>query len=104
MFYRYLLDNEDFAVVLGPLGGLKITLKSRQMTRKCSLEERRYFFSLIEALKKNGMPIEPSNRDFENVVEEFASAAILPGTATWRAFFTVVPPEVMADSYPGDST
>lgn len=98
MFGRILLDNADWLITAGLLGGIKITLKNRGLTRRANRGERRYLMEVLESLRAVGVPIERGSEPIEVVLDDFASA-VFGGDARWSAFFTIVPPEEKARNY-----
>lgn len=99
MFGRVLLDDADYLVVMGLLGGLKITLKHRGLTRRCNPAEKAYFTQLVEALQRQGVPIEPGSEALQDAIHDFAGA-VMGGDARWRAYFQTDPPDIRAKDYP----
>ena len=74
LFGRILLDNADWLITAGLLGGIKITLKNRGLTRRANRGERRYLMEILESLRAVGVPIERGSEPIEVVLDDFASA------------------------------
>lgn len=98
IFGRVILDNNDWLVAAGLLGGMEITLKSRGLTRRVPNPQRRYFFRLIEALKNTGVPIVVGSQPVEQAAEDFAEA-MFGGELTQTAYFLALTPEQHAEHY-----
>lgn len=87
MVGRILLDNDYFYVTSGLLGGIKITLKSRNLTLKVNRDERAKLLDVLDELKRRGHSIEPHSKEFENVLNTFSEAVWGKGDARWQAYF-----------------
>ena len=99
MFDRILLNNERFLITSGLLGGKKVTLKERNITRRALRIERLYLLEFLEEIKKNGVPIEPGNKLVEEIFEGFGDAIFSRYNARWQAYFTVSSPSETAKLY-----
>ena len=65
---RVLLDNEDFYVTSTFTGKFKVTAKSKAYTRKTNKAESLHLHSIIGCLTLLGVPIEPRNEIFKEIV------------------------------------
>ncbi len=87
LFGRVLLDNDDWSIDVGLLGGMKVTKKSRL-----------YFLRMIETLGKHGVFIDPEDETFEELAEDFAAAVFDSGDRQ-QDFFDAYPAEEKAKQY-----
>ena len=97
MFQRMLLDEDSLRVTIGPLAIVRVHLKERGITRKCSRAESRWFLQMTEALQARGVEISPKSDQFLGAVEEFAEAMSVPGSVRWRVFFSQSPDDFAAN-------
>ena len=90
MIGRILLDNDYFCVTSGLLGGIKVALKSRNLTLEANKAERTKLLDVLDELKRRGYPVEPHSKEFENVLNTFSEAVWGKGDARWQAYFLVM--------------
>jgi len=98
LFGRVLLDNDDWSIDVGLLGGMKVTKKSLGSTRRVPAEFRLYFQRMIETLGKQGVFIDPEDETFEELAEDFAAAVFDSGDRQ-QDFFDAYPAEEKAKQY-----
>ena len=90
---RILLDNEEFCVTFTITGKFKVTMRSRAYTRKTNEAESLHLHSIIDCLTLLGVPIEPRNKIFKDVVSTFAISLLGNGNAAYRDYFSIPPHE-----------
>ena len=90
---RVLLDNEDFFVTSTITGKFKVTIRSRAYTRKANKAESFHLHSIIGCLTLLGVPIDPSNKIFNDAVSTFANSLIGDGNLAYRDYFNTPPHE-----------
>lgn len=95
---RTLLDNDDWFITVGSLGGITVTLKHRRMRVKATRAERLHLLETFKELQVRGIPIEPGNESVESVLDEFSEALFSRGRARWRAYFSQSPIEIADES------
>jgi hypothetical protein len=104
MIGRILLDDEDWTVTLGLLGGLRVTLKWRNLTIKASKGERDYLLAMIDEFKKCGIPISPDSEILADLLRDFSEAVFSRNGARWDVFFLRGTPQQQAhECYLGDA-
>jgi hypothetical protein len=89
MFDRILLDNDDFLVTSGLLGGIKATLKSRGITVKADRPEKIKLLNVLDELKQRGYSVAPESKEFERIISGFSEALLGRGGIRWQAYFAV---------------
>jgi hypothetical protein len=96
---KLLLDDEDFRVTVGLLGGISVMVKHRQLTVKALKEERAYLLDILGHLERSGTAITPTSEITKEVIRDFADAVAGRGGWTWQLFFTQSPAQLKADEY-----
>jgi hypothetical protein len=99
MIGRILLDNDDWLVTAGLLGGIKVVLKSRNLTYKAKTTERRHLMDTVELLKDAGVSIEPENIELQELHQMFAEAVASRGGVAWQAHFIHTTPNELAKMF-----
>jgi hypothetical protein len=98
MFGRTLYDDEHFALTVGVLGKHRVLKKERGVIFKANQEERAHFLRTIEALRDEGVSIEPGSKMFGELAQMFIEAIIDGHTSrskpVWRTFFLAKPHEL----------
>ena len=89
MFSRILLDNDNFLVTSGLLGGIKVTFKSRGTTVRANRSERARLLDVLDELKKRGFSEESKSKEFERIISDFSEALSGRGGIRWQAYFSV---------------
>ena len=89
MLGRILLDDNDFLVTAGLLGGIKVTLKSRGVTIRASKPERIKLLNVLDELKRRGHSVDPKSKEFEKIISDFSEALWGRGNYRWQAYFVV---------------
>jgi|SaaInlStandDraft_3_1057020.scaffolds.fasta_scaffold22885_1 hypothetical protein len=89
MFSRILLDNDDFLVTSGLLGGIKVTFKSRGITVKADRSEKIKLLNVLDELKQRGYSAAPESKEFERIISDFSEALLGRGGVRWQAYFAV---------------
>ena len=77
---RILFENDDWLVTAGLLGGIKVVLKSRNLTYKAKTTERRHLMDTVELLKESGISVTPDNLQLQELFQTFAGAVAGHGT------------------------
>lgn len=98
MFGRILLKNDVVEVSLGLFGGLRVYNKLRKYTIKARSDEKQYLFELLDEIENRKLfKIEPSDQDYNILMNEFANAVCSRNTANWTVFFGLFPPPIFID-------
>ena len=97
MFGRVILDDADFHVTLGLLGGVKATLKWRNLSRSFSSEEAAYLKAALDEFQSLGGRLAPDSVGAAHIVSECAGAVIAQGDA-WRRVFLRTSPRDLAEN------
>jgi hypothetical protein len=71
MFGRAILDDEDFFVTLGMLGGVKATLKTRGLNRSMSREEAQHIKAALDIYQSGGGRFAPGNEGVAYIVRSY---------------------------------
>lgn len=100
LFGRILLDDENWQVCAGLLGGIEVTLKWRGLKKRAVRGERVFLLDVMDELKRHGVRIEPGEPVVAEALEEFADA-VFGGDARWRAYFLGMTPQETAHMHLG---
>ena len=103
MIDRVLLDDETFRVTLGLLGGMKVTLKDRGLTRPAPPACAQHFKQTTDALQEMGVEIAPGSEPFEELLEEFAEAIFASSEGPRWALLFGTPPDQVAKRLAGET-
>lgn len=99
MWARKILDNEDWLVTVGPLGGVRATDKVNGTYKKGTAAQNAFFHRAIRRLQDHGIPIEPKNEIFEKLVGRMCVAIVYPESPAARiGVFSTGEPEIMVDA------
>ena len=99
MMGRILLENDEWLVSAGLLGGITVRLKPRGISIKASSAERRHLMDTLDLLKARGSNLDPTNRSLQDLLQAFAEAVVGRGDARWQAYFEYQSPEEVATTY-----
>jgi hypothetical protein len=92
MLARVLHEGDIYRLTVGPLGGMRATDKTRQMTVKLSKTEARWIDTTIAAIAAYGVPVGPGVDALEEFFEEVAGCVLDRGGARWQALFLSASP------------
>ncbi len=98
MIARVFLDNDMWLIVSGLFGGLKVTLKPRNITIKASRFERSHLYNILDELKNRGHRIKQDSAELTSILVMFSEALLGRGDARWQTFFHVMSCESVVDS------
>ncbi len=88
MFGHVLLDDDDFRVELGPLGGVTVLIKHRGTSVKVPAEYARHFSQTLEELDRLGHPPVGNTELMGQLCSEFVEAIFAPrGGGHWYIAF-----------------
>ena len=101
---RILFENDDWLVTAGLLGGIKVVLKSRNLTYKAKTTERRHLMDTVELLKESGISVTPDNLQLQELFQTFAEAVAGRGDARWQAYLIHTTPYELAKTFLENTT
>ena len=99
MIGRILFECDEWLVTAGLLGGIKVVLKSRNLTYKAKTTERRHLMDTVELLKESGISVTPDNLQLQELFQTFAEAVAGRGDARWQAYFIHTTPQELARTF-----